>query len=72
MITDHQFTVHRQDGIGPHPDNMACAQCGMPKSEHKQPCPGALTIKGEHFPCELTPPHTGWGHQNTAAEAIWA
>lgn len=34
-------------------------------------CPGVLNIKGEHFPCELQPPHTGWAHSNKKAEAIW-
>ena len=70
-ITDHRFTVRRQDGIGPHPDNKPCAECGRPKSWHHIPCAAALNIKGEHFACDLTAPHDGWAHSNKTAEAIW-
>lgn len=72
FVTDHRFTVRDQDGIGPHPDDMMCAipTCGRTKAEHV-PCPGALNIAGEGFQCELTPPHSGWAHQNKAAQAIW-
>lgn len=42
------------------------------------PCPGALIIKGEHFPCqqmdqmvEGSENHDGWAHSNRDAEAIW-
>lgn len=34
-ITNHRFTVLRQDGIGPHPDDLECAICGSPKLEHQ-------------------------------------
>jgi hypothetical protein len=72
-VTDHRFTVRRQDGIGPHPDNMVCAipTCGRPKSAHQRSCDGSLNIKGEAFACDLTPPHDGWAHSSRAAQAIW-
>lgn len=70
-ITDHVFTVRRQDGIGPHPDNHPCSQCGEPKNAHHTPCPSSLTIKGEGYRCDLTPPHDPWAHNSTAAEAQW-
>ena len=70
-IIGHTFTVRRQDGIGPHPDHWPCSTCGKPKSGHKPACPGSLTIKGEHFGCDLTPPHDGWAHSNSSVEAIW-
>ncbi len=34
-------------------------------------CKAAANIKGEHVPCDLTPPHTGWGHSNRNHELIW-
>ena len=74
-VTDHRFTVRRQDGIGPHPDDKPCAipTCGLPKSAHVWPtCEGILTIKGASYGCDLTAPHGGWGHQNAEAEAVWA
>jgi hypothetical protein len=68
----HRFTVARHDGIGPHSDGHPCASCGLPKSAHqKPPCQGMLNVKGESFPCDLTPPHDGWAHGSTAAGAIW-
>ena len=43
------------------------------------PCPAALNIKGDHFPCQtmqdMAPGsvnHDGWAHSNRDAEAIWA
>lgn len=39
------------------------------------PCPGALNLRGEHFPCDWpTDPrgrHDGWGHTNKDAQALW-
>lgn len=39
------------------------------------PCPAALNIKGEHFPCDWptddSGQHSGWAHANRDAEAIW-
>lgn len=39
VVTDHAFTVRRQDGLGPHPDDMICAipTCGRPKYAHQSP-----------------------------------
>lgn len=71
-IADHVFTVRRQDGIGPHPDNHPCSTCRQPKSAHKTPCRGHLNIKGEAFACDLTAPHDGWAHSNRRAEAVWS
>ena len=43
-----------------------------------KPCPAALNIAGEHFPCQqmehMAPGsvgHDGWPHSNRDAEAIW-
>lgn len=33
-VSDHRFTVRRQDGIGPHPEDLPCARCGFPKRAH--------------------------------------
>jgi hypothetical protein len=39
------------------------------------PCRAALMIKGAHYPCDWptdeSGTHTGWVHNNRAAEAIW-
>jgi hypothetical protein len=72
VITDHRFVGLRQDGIYGSP--LAACQvegCGQPKSQHAESCPGALTIRGEHFPCDMMAPHDGWGHSNKEAEAVW-
>lgn len=34
-------------------------------------CPAALSVKGEHFNCDLTGPHPGLAHSSRGAEAIW-
>ena len=50
LVTDHRFTVRRQDGIGPHPDTLPCAYptphgwCGRRLSEH------ALTVTPAQYP----------------------
>jgi hypothetical protein len=43
------------------------------------PCPAALNIMGQHFPCrqmeqmvEGSTSHEGWAHSNPDAEAIWS
>lgn len=72
MITDHRFVGRREDGIYAVP-NASCLEpgCGQPLSQHAQTCTGGLTIKGEHFPCDMVAPHDGWGHSNKDAEAVW-
>lgn len=70
MITDHRFVGRRHDGIYAVP-SASCVECGEPKSQHRESCPGALTIKGESFPCDMVAPHRGWAHSNKAAEAVW-
>lgn len=42
------------------------------------PCPAALSIMGEHFPCQQmeqmlpgSTDHNGWAHSNRDAEALW-
>lgn len=57
--------------------DCGCTTCACAQESSSIPPPGtekcdaALNIRGEHFPCELQPPHTGWGHQNKKAEALW-
>lgn len=70
MITDHDFRSRPLEGIDP-PADARCATCDAPRSEHEHGCRGVLTIRGEHFWCDLVAPHDGWGHMNKAAEAIW-
>lgn len=71
-IADHPFTVKRSDGIGPHPDDMACVVCNRPKYLHRiNTCEGSLNIAGAAYACDLTPPHDGWAHQNAEAQAVW-
>lgn len=79
MITDHRFVGKCEWGIDP-PDNAPCqyneyghpsGQCGMPKNQHVNLCPGALNIKGEHFQCDIVAPHDGWPHSNKQAQAVW-
>jgi hypothetical protein len=40
------------------------------------PCKAAVTIKGEHFPCDWPTSddgtHKGWAHGNKEAEAVWS
>lgn len=43
----------------------------LPEAQAETKCSGALNVKGEHFPCELTSPHPGWAHSSKGAEAIW-
>lgn len=34
-------------------------------------CSAALTVKGEHFQCQLDAPHEPLAHSNSYAEAVW-
>ena len=34
-------------------------------------CHAAITIRGEHFWCDMKAPHRGWPHGNSDAEAVW-
>lgn len=70
MITDHRFVGKREWGIKP-PQTAPCQVCGLPLSQHAPPCPGMLTLEGKAFPCDLVAPHDGWGHSNSAAQAVW-
>lgn len=70
-VTCDRFIGLRQWGIDPEPWRP-CVTCGWPRAQHQLPsCTGALTIKGEHFSCQLGAPHEGWGHNNKEAQAVW-
>jgi len=70
MIEDHLFISEAMLGINPPPETQ-CIACGLPRREHRWSCSGILSLKGEHFECDLVSPHTGWGHSNKDAQAIW-
>jgi hypothetical protein len=79
VSVDHPFVGLRQWGMFP-PQDAPCQRpddahptkvCGLPPGQHRVPCTGVLNIGGEHYGCELDYPHTGWGHANQAAKAIW-
>jgi hypothetical protein len=70
VITDHKFVGKREWGIDP-PDNAPCQDCGQPKNQHVNLCPGSLSIAGEGYRCDMVAPHEGWAHANKEAQAIW-
>jgi hypothetical protein len=41
------------------------------KIEEMADCYGVLSVKGEHFQCDMDAPHQGLAHSNKKAEAIW-
>lgn len=66
-IDSHHFTVRRQDGIGPLPDDHPCKLCGRPKIEHTM---GKAVPTVESDPAHSIPPPT-WRSNQDIGNGPW-